>query len=69
MDTSNSNIQAALKLVNNKDKFIVLVGKRVKQLMNGARPLVPVVNSEDFIATAIKEVLAEKIWYHDTIKA
>jgi DNA-directed RNA polymerase omega subunit len=63
--TVQVDLQKALEMVPNKNKLIILISKRVKQLSHGAQPLIKAERGDDFISIAIKEVVESKIWYQE----
>ncbi len=55
-------VEDCLKKVPNRFELAVLVSKRVKQLLRGARPLV--VSKNKYVVNALREVAAGKVYFN-----
>ncbi|MEM6885206.1 MAG: DNA-directed RNA polymerase subunit omega [Verrucomicrobiota bacterium] len=56
-------VEAALKNVENPQILINMVSRRVRQLGQGFRPLIPVNPSMTFMDVALKEIADDKLGY------
>lgn len=56
-------VQDALKHVENPQILINMISRRVRQLGQGYRPLVPVSPKMTFMDVALKEIADEKLSY------
>lgn len=61
--TKQELVQAALTKVENPQILINMISKRVRQLGQGFRPLVPVNPKMTFMDVALTEVVEEKLGY------
>jgi DNA-directed RNA polymerase subunit omega len=61
--TKQELVQEALTKVENPQVLINMISKRVRQLGQGFRPLVPVNPKMTFMDVALKEVADEKLGY------
>jgi len=56
-------VEAALENVENPQILINMVSRRVRQLGQGFRPLIPVNPSMTFMDVALKEIADDKLGY------
>ena len=56
-------VEAALQNVENPQILINMVSRRVRQLGQGFRPLIPVNPSMTFMDVALKEIADDKLGY------
>jgi DNA-directed RNA polymerase subunit omega len=54
-------VEDCLARIPNRFELIVVAAHRAKELLKGARPLVPSGNRE--VVTALREVAAGKVWH------
>lgn len=62
----SSLLEEASKLVPDQQKLINIVSKRVRQLSQGHRPLVPVMPRMVYSDIALKELIDGKLTFRDT---
>ena len=58
-------LDQAFKLIPDQQKLINIVSKRVRQLSQGHRPLVPVLPRMVYSDIALKELIDGKLTYRD----
>jgi DNA-directed RNA polymerase subunit omega len=56
-------VEAALKNVENPQILINMISRRVRQLGQGFRPLIPVNPNMTFMDVALKEIADDKLGY------
>ncbi len=68
MTTMNKKelVEAALKNVENPQILINMISRRVRQLGQGFRPLIPVNPNMTFMDVALKEIADDKLGYEST---
>ncbi len=66
--TKHELVQAALSKVENPQILVNMISKRVRQLGQGYRPLIPVSPRMTFMDVALKEVADEKLGYERLIE-
>jgi DNA-directed RNA polymerase subunit omega len=53
-------VEDCLAKIPNRFELVIVAARRAKDLLRGARPLVPSENKE--IVTALREIAAGKVW-------
>ena len=61
--TKKELVEAAMQQVENPQILINMVSRRVRQLGQGFRPLIPVNPNMTFMDVALKEIADEKLGY------
>jgi DNA-directed RNA polymerase subunit omega len=54
-------VEDCLARIPNRFELIVVAAHRAKELLKGARPLVPSDNKD--VVTALREIAAKKVWH------
>ena len=58
MRQQHALLDAAIKVVGNRYQTTMLIAKRIRQLVHGARPVVPHEESDSHFAIAVSEIAA-----------
>lgn len=59
-------VEDCLDKVENRFSLVLLVSKRAKQLLKGARPTAPVRDSNKYIVNSLREVAGGRVYFdHD----
>lgn len=56
-------VEDCLEKVENRFALVLLVSKRAKQLLKGARPALPPMKENKYIVNALREVAVGKVHY------